>query len=152
MGELMKILKKDITTVESGIIAHGVNCQRAMGSGVALALLNKWALVREQYMTRGKGKQMLGTVDEVKVEPNISVFNCYTQEYFGREGKRYASPAAICVALLEVADIACERKVPMYIPLIGCQLGGLSVEQDLVPILEQIELMYEDLDLNICVL
>lgn len=148
----MKVIKKDITTIESGIIAHGVNCQRAMGSGVALALLNKWALVREQYMTRGKGKSMLGTIDEVEVEPNISVFNCYTQEFFGREGKRYASPAAICVALTKVADIACQRKVPMYIPLIGCQLGGLSVEQDLVPILEQLELMYEDLDLNVCVL
>ena len=43
----MKYIVQDITTVEPpGIIAHGVNCQNIMGSGVAKALFQKWPLVR----------------------------------------------------------------------------------------------------------
>lgn len=45
----MKYIKKDITTVNWGIIAHGVNCRGRMSSGVAAAIRSKWPIVYDKY-------------------------------------------------------------------------------------------------------
>lgn len=37
----MKIINKDITTLKKGILLQQVNCQNAMGSGVAKAIYLK---------------------------------------------------------------------------------------------------------------
>jgi O-acetyl-ADP-ribose deacetylase (regulator of RNase III) len=150
-----KIEHMDITTIETGVIAHGVNCQLAMGSGVAAALFNKWPLVRSQYMLRSQGKGMLGTADAVEVDAdnNITVYNCYTQEYFGPGDRRYANSASIMVSLLEVAN-ECQYQAyprPMYVPLIGCDLGGLDYKKDFLPVLEQLMIIHPTLDLTLCV-
>lgn len=141
----------DITTIESGAIAHGVNCQHAMGSGVAAVLLRKWPLVRSQYMLNGRGKEMLGTADRVDVEDNIAVYNCYTQEYFGPGNHRYANSASIMVALQTVAFDCVATDVPMYVPLIGCDLGGLDYKNDFLPVLNQLTILFPALKLTLCV-
>lgn len=43
----MNIIKKDITTIDEGVILHQVNCQNAMGSGVAKALFSKWPQIKQ---------------------------------------------------------------------------------------------------------
>lgn len=146
-----EIKHMDITTIDSGAIAHGVNCQLAMGSGVAAVLFRKWPLVRSQYMLNGSGKEMLGVADRVEVEDNIAVYNCYTQEYFGPGNKRYANSASIMVALQEVAFDCVATDTPMYVPLIGCDLGGLDYQNDFLPVLNQLMIMYPALNLTLCV-
>ena len=89
----MKIVNTDILTVTSGIIAHGVNCQGAMGSGVAKVLYTKYPEVREVFMQVGKGD--LGSVTIVPVTSELTVVNCYTQEFYGYDGKRYADLEAL---------------------------------------------------------
>lgn len=150
-NQAFKIEYMDITTVTNGFIAHGVNCQLAMGSGVARALFVKWPLVRQQYMLRGQGKGMLGTADRVRVEPEVSVFNCYTQEFCGPGDRRYANSASIMVSLQQVALSAVNNRKPMYVPLVGCDLGGLDYQNDFLPVLEQLMILYPDLDLTLCV-
>ena len=150
-NQAFKIEYMDITTVTNGFIAHGVNCQLAMGSGVARALFMKWPLVRQQYMLRGQGKGMLGTADRVRVEPEVSVFNCYTQEFCGPGDRRYANSASIMVSLQQVALSAVNNRKPMYVPLVGCDLGGLDYQNDFLPVLEQLMILYPDLDLTLCV-
>ncbi len=77
----MNYLNKDITTVEApALILHGVNCQRAMGSGVAKALYSKWPQVKEEYMKFSKEEMCLGKTASVKVDDNLFVINCWTQD------------------------------------------------------------------------
>ena len=119
----MKIVNEDILTVTSGVIAHGVNCQRAMGSGVAKVLYTKYPEVREVYMQGGKGD--LGSVTIVPINSELTIVNCYTQEFYGYDGKRYASPEALkgCMFILS------EMYEEVHLPAIGCGLAGLELKE-----------------------
>lgn len=124
----MDIINQDITTVDVGIVAHGVNCQRVMGSGVALAIRNRWPEVYEAYMNDpyGRGVQLIGRAQIVKVDDLLYVANCYTQVNFGRDGAQYASLDAIRFSLTDVMRVATDKHLPLYLPRIGCGLGGLK--------------------------
>ena len=41
----MKICTGNILSNNSGIIVHGVNCQKVMGSGIALQIKNQYPIV-----------------------------------------------------------------------------------------------------------
>jgi O-acetyl-ADP-ribose deacetylase (regulator of RNase III) len=145
----MIYLDKDITTVEApAIIAHGVNCSNAMGSGVAKAIYMKWPTVKAMY--HKYGSMVVGDVQFVDAEDGLLVANCFTQETYGRDPHmRYASPWAVGEALKAVAAKAIEFGVDeVHIPRIGCGLGGLDWERDVVPVLMEIE---EDALLNFVV-
>jgi O-acetyl-ADP-ribose deacetylase (regulator of RNase III) len=138
----MIIIKQDITTVKGpALIAHGVNCQKAMGSGVARALFEKWPGVRTQYIQHGS--QQLGDVQFVVPEGGEYVIaNCFTQVSYGRDpNMRYANPASILCTLLRTALFArqCLNLDRVHIPRIGCGLGGLDWSQDVEPLIHQIE-------------
>jgi O-acetyl-ADP-ribose deacetylase (regulator of RNase III) len=169
----IEYIKKDITETTVGIIAHGVNCQGAMGSGVALAIMTKWPIIRESYMRIAPGKQNLGNVDFVDVDPfgllpkrydpersasgivdplgrDLVVANCFTQEFYGSGGRKYADPDAVAKCLDNVyayADVFC---LPVVMPQIGCGLAGLYWEADLVPIINQCDERYSRVDTTIC--
>ncbi len=143
----MRYIEKDITTVQApAIIAHGVNCQNAMGSGVARAIYMKWPVVKAEYHAVFRSKHPMfhvsvGDVQFVEVEPTLVVANCFTQNKYGRDGKRYANPEALEKALWQVQDHATFvlgiKKI--HIPRIGAGLGGLDWEDDVEPILHNIE-------------
>jgi len=132
-------VKQDITTVTEGVIAHGVNCQVAMGSGVAKALYEKWPNVRNQFLKRHYyGPKYLGKVDYVK-EGLVTIANCYTQEFYGRKIRIYASPQAVKEALFQVVGNAHVYAVPLHLPRIACGLAGLSWETEVGPMLTTID-------------
>ena len=142
---------KDITTVQGpGVIAHGVNCQNTMGSGVAKALYSKWPTVKTKYH-ESSNLMGLGMVHSIEVEPDLWVSNCFTQEYYGRDGGRYASPDAIEEALEQVIGFVQSRSLPpvIHLPLIGCGLGGLNFETDVEPILQRLE-KKSDVEFVVC--
>lgn len=142
-------VKKDITTVTTGIVAHGCNCLGYMGSGVARAIKHTWpqayskyVLLTRQYPNPSK-KLLLGTVQIVKVGepegfPELYVANCFTQEVCGNDGKVYADINAINESLENVVAYAENYNLPLYLPKIGCGLGGLSWENDVEPLLIEI--------------
>lgn len=147
----MQYIERDITTVERGVIAQGVNCQHAMGSGVALAIMRKWPRVYEAYMANLFGGQMLGTAHLINVgNDDLWIANCYTQEYFGSDGKQYASAEAIHDAFGFVFEHARIYKLPLYLPQIGAGLGGLDWELDVEPIINQYDETFETVDTTIC--
>lgn len=135
----MLYLEKDITTVQApALIAHGVNCADAMGSGVARSIYMKWPTVKAMY--HSEGSMRLGDAQFVEVEDNLIVANCFTQADYGRDGQRYAAPGAIKMALAAAAYEALDRGLKeVYIPRIGCGLGGLDWDEDVVPCLMEIE-------------
>lgn len=125
----------DITSVERGMIVQGVNCQGAMGSGVALALLRKHPKVYDQYMeTFREIRPSIGYTDEVKVSEHLTVANCYTQEFFGGDGKRYADLDAVSDCLSHTFKLCNERDIPIHLPRIASDLGGLSWTYEVYPI------------------
>lgn len=145
----MKYINKDITTVEGpAIILHGVNCQGKMGSGVAKALYEKWPLIKERYLIYPVSNDNLGNIDIIRVEDGIWVVNCFTQVFYGYDGKKYASSEAISKCLNKVAMLA-PHKSKVYAPKIGCGLGGLDWETEVQPILEEFE-KYTGFEVTIC--
>ena len=66
----MKIINKDITTLKKGILIQQVNCQNAMGSGVAKAIYQKWPQVKNEYHKFSQNKKpedLLGEIQEIKI-------------------------------------------------------------------------------------
>ena len=143
--------KQDITTVLCGIIGHGVNCQRKMKSGVALSIRNKWPIVYDEYEKLPGGRSCLGTAQFVEVADNIVVANMFTQEYYGYGGVRYADPHAIEAATIAVIRYSLYLGLPVYLPKIGSDRGGLDWCADVVPVLNSaIQAVDETATINIC--
>jgi len=154
---MLHYANQDVTTVEAGVICHGVNCQGKMGSGVAKAIRAKWPSVYEAFLKMGSGADLLGEVDLVGVNNDGSLFvaNCYTQVSYGSDGRRYADPEAIRQALTSVAVFADMRwmvgnPLHVYLPEIGAGLGGLDWDTEVKPIVEKIASNWPNVEFTVC--
>lgn len=140
--------KGDITTAQNGYIFHGVNCQSKMGSGVALAISNKWPEVKEEYhrvndpfVKENRQDELLGSYQVVSgVEHGLSVVNAFTQYTCGH-GRRFASSMAIEWSLRHFAKRLSGMHIPdeqkrIHLPKIGGELGGLDFEKEVIPCIE----------------
>lgn len=149
----MKLINKDITTIELGVIAHGVNCRYKMGSGVALAIRKKFPKAYKQYMENVGGVDLLNTADIVQINDDLFVANCYTQTNYGYDkGVVYADIRAIYKSLMKISEFCVEKNLPLYMPKIGCGLGGLSWdgENGVKRIVEEIERKKPGISITIC--
>lgn len=151
---MIKYEKLDVTTVTSGIVGHGVNCQAKMGSGVALAIRNKFKKVYHEYVDLCESyedrSELLGICQIVDVDDALYIGNCFTQEFYGNDGKPYADTTAIEESLSGLICFGEIKQLPVYIPKIGCGLGGLSWETDVLPIVEKLLEEYPKVDITIC--
>ena len=157
---MIKIIKKDVTTVTKGIVAHGCNAISVMGGGVALAIARKWPTVYEQYKvylsTYGKNfHKALGNTHLAVVAnaDDLYVANCITQVYtgFDKDGNPPADPSAIESALRETIIHCNTRNLDLYTPQIGCGLGGLDWTTEVKPIYEKLaEDLHPDLHWYVC--
>jgi O-acetyl-ADP-ribose deacetylase (regulator of RNase III) len=145
----MKYIKKDITTVDSGIVVQGVNCQGVMGSGVAGAIRRKWPKAYESYMdkfhqTRTSNSDLLGTVDFalITTSPTLYVANIFSQKFYGSDGQTYANPISILQGMTRVFQFAEAHDLPIHSVKIGSGLGGLDWKNDVEPIFRQLECAY----------
>lgn len=143
----------DITSVEDGMIIQGVNCQGAMGSGVARAILNVYPQVYSQYMSTFRTvRPGVGYVDYVLVSDNVVVANCYTQEYFGGDGKRYADLDAVVKCLEQTFEKCSEFDIPLHTPRIASDLGGLSWTYEVYPEIVKMAKQYPYVPVKIWIL
>jgi O-acetyl-ADP-ribose deacetylase (regulator of RNase III) len=153
---MITYLTKDITTVERGIIAHGCNCRGVMGSGVALAIRNKWPIVYDRYHKlfeeyKNVRMKLLGYVQLVDLtngDETLLVANVHTQLNYGRDNLVYADIDAVKHGLSRVISDAAGLSLPLYLPRIGCGLGGLDWDTQVGPILEQLN--REDVEIYVC--
>lgn len=147
---MINYIQGDITTVTKGLIGHGVNAQGVMGSGVALAIRNKWPMVYDYYKSLSKQQMKLGTVQIVDINDEIKIANIFSQEFFGSDGIKYASADAIKIGLQYCFEYCFLFDIDVFsLPKIGCGLGGLIWEEDVLPILEELHLKYNDININI---
>ena len=126
-------IKGDVRDTDCKLIAHGVNCQGVMGSGVARALFEKWPRVKDMYhdyfneFNAGpNGENFLGSIDVFPVGDNgMYVANCFTQQYYGGGDRQYVDYQAVleCMeGLRQVCDDFGLTEIAM--PKIGCGLAG----------------------------
>jgi O-acetyl-ADP-ribose deacetylase (regulator of RNase III) len=126
---ITKYIIGDITETELKYIAHGVNCQNKMGSGVAKALYEKFPQIKPSYHNRymrliGEGKdpnELLGIISAVYSQDKI-IFNMFTQLNYGYDGKKYVNYASIVTCFNNLVKSGI--KEPIAIPKIGCGLAG----------------------------
>ena len=154
---MIKYETRDITRVTKGIIAQGVNCQGVMGSGVAKALRNTFGEVvyntyEFQCTSIQNKRDLLGEVNICSVNKDLVIANCFTQEYYGRGKKKYADVVAIEDALETVFSIAKTTEVPIYLPKIGCGLGGLNWNEEVLPILNKLICTSPSISVTVCTL
>lgn len=153
---MLNMIQKDLTTIDKGIICHGVNNAKngVMGAGVALALRQKYPQIFDNYSKLCRGsdderKALLGRVDFVVINPNLIIANCFSQTL----GDIYppARPDAIDKSLSLVFKLASECNFSVYLPKIGAGLGGLDWNKDVEPIVKNLSTLYSTVDTYICV-
>lgn len=118
----------DILDATEDIICQQVNCQNAMGSGVAKAIYTRWPDVKKsyhRYCRRFKDPQnLLGQVQFVNVEPNKQVANIFGQLEFGRNRyKKYTDYAALTNAFNRIR-LECGGKSLAFPYGFGCGLAN----------------------------
>lgn len=114
----------------SNIVVHGCNLQGVWGSGVAKQMKEKFPVAFEKYQYDLKKIQFgskLGNVSwyETETLDNSIIASAFTQEWYGKDGKRYVSYDAIDKCFTEIFAEAKARKCQVHIPnMIGAGLGG----------------------------
>lgn len=145
-------IQKDITTVEEGVVLHGCNCSGGFGSGVAGAIRKKWPDVYETFKENGTGKHLLGCTDFIMRSNRraLVIANGYTQLNYGNDGERYADIGAVEKCTLAAVEYADAFDLPLYMPKIGCGLGGLSWDDEVKPIVENASSEFPKVNIFVC--
>lgn len=121
--------KGDLFTTDINILVHGANDCGIMGSGIALPIKNKFPEAYNEYrdifLTEG-----LEGGSIIPVETNEkTIINAITQNFYGRDGKRYAKYDWIADCFHRINKYAANRgEQYVAMPQIGAGLGGGSWE------------------------
>lgn len=90
---MVQIQKADLLEAK-GLLLHGCNAQGVMGSGVAKLIKQRWPQAFEEYAAFCRSttlQQRLGQVVFTNTNQDVVVGNCITQEFYGKDGAKYAS-------------------------------------------------------------
>lgn len=120
----MKVINKDITTIDEGIIIHQANNKRVMGAGVAKAIITKYPQHKQDYL---KASMALSNLIYTKVSDYIGVIAMVTQDGYGRDkGKIYTDYEAFKRALVKINKFHNQYpNIDLYMPYgIGCGLAN----------------------------
>ena len=128
--QMIQIVDGNLLDATEIFICHQVNCQGAMGSGVAKALYTKWPILRKEYMKYCSGKspeELFGDIQFIKVDPTKVIVNLFTQLNYRRKndipGRVYTDYRAFdhCIKSLAERELhGCNLAMPYKI---GCGLA-----------------------------
>lgn len=139
--ELAAYLKEQTSMfgVCKGIICQQVNCQDAMGAGLAKEIMDKYPIVSNKYhesFTKNSKESLFGKIDVIPIGEDFYVANIYSQFNYGNPkftGRIYTDAEK----LVKAVDALCKKypNLPIYLPRsaskeigdsdgIGCGLGG----------------------------
>lgn len=117
---------------DAEVICHQVNCQGAMGSGVAKQIRIRWPNVYDKYKeyvnSIGNKNNILGHVQFVQVSEGKRVCNMFSQLNYGYAGERYTSYDAFYTCLEEMARVLPKNSTIAFPYGIGCCRGGANWE------------------------
>jgi O-acetyl-ADP-ribose deacetylase (regulator of RNase III) len=121
---MIEYIKGDLFTTDCKYIAHGVNCQGVMGAGVAKIVKERFPKAFRTYYnhcsTQDFQSSLLGNVCISPKENDKVILNCFTQDFYGRNGSYVSYDALVnCFDAISFADIS-----ELAMPKIGAGLGG----------------------------
>lgn len=161
---MIEYIVHNLINTERGVVAHGCNCQGVMGSGVAKDIRAKWPHVYQKYnqlvtasvTPQHPTSELLGRVQLIGIdqgelaEPNsLFVANIFTQDRYGYDGGRYADLAAVKRGLNTTIEFCKGLELPLFMPKIGCGLGGLDWESEVLPIVQSLHDQHQ-VDVYVC--
>jgi len=128
----MKLIKKDILTVENGIICQQVNCQGAFGAGLAKQIRNKWPKVYEEYIIICKNNlpdfTLLGQYFVTDISLDLKVCSIFGQLNYGTKERQtdYAALVRVFDHMKSNKSITNNiNKGNLYFPyMFSCGLAG----------------------------
>ncbi len=92
----------DLLKHDAFMIGHQVNCQKVMGSGIALQIKEQYPDCYKQYMEFGEaGPNRLGKVCFWN-GPDKIIANMHAQLYYGYDGKKYTSYDALWDCFIKI--------------------------------------------------
>lgn len=139
----LKFVLGDITKSDANYICHQVNCQGAMGSGVAKAIKDKWPVVYTDYRRfYESNKPLLNEIQIVAVSTEQSVINMFAQEYYGYDRNQYTSYDAFWKCLNKIKNTVPKGSKIAFPSKIGCCRGGANWKVILTMISEVLESEY----------
>ena len=139
----LKFVLGDITKSDANYICHQVNCQGAMGSGVAKAIKDKWPVVYTDYRRfYESNKSLLNEIQIVAVSTEQSVINMFAQEYYGYDRNQYTSYDAFWKCLNKIKNTVPKGSKIAFPSKIGCCRGGANWQAILTMISEVLESDY----------
>ncbi len=117
----------DLLGVTEGVIVHGCNAQGVMGSGVALAIKNKYPDAYTAYKAfEQKHGLYLASVSIRRVDTKLHIANAITQEFYGSDSHiQYVSYGAVHLAF-EKLHKHFPISTPFHFPRIGAGRGNGS--------------------------
>ena len=142
----------DMFTTDAYVIGHGVNTYGVMGAGVAAVVREKFPAVydfyREQFQ---RGEARPGSANGyLTVWPGtqrgVWVFNLATQDLPGA----HARASWIAESLRWMLQRSYEMGVSkVALPRLGCGIGGLNWQADVLPVFKVMALAYPDQDIEV---
>ena len=145
---MVTVVKGNLLDATETIIAHQVNCQKKMNSGVAKAIREKWPVVFDEYQ---KTTPQLGFVDYIYADRHC-IANMYSQNNYGYDGKQYTNYDAfrqcckdivyMCIDLSQLTDSKCSVAMPYKI---ASDRGGADWDKIMDILLEE----FTDIDLTL---
>jgi O-acetyl-ADP-ribose deacetylase (regulator of RNase III) len=108
------------------LIAHGCNRQGKMASGFAGIIKKLYPFCYTAYMQEHNDFGLVGgdVVFATSEDSKVVVANCITQDFYGRDGKKYVEYDWVVDAMSKVATYAKQANAPVIFPFIGGGLAG----------------------------
>lgn len=160
----VKIIDGDLFTTKARIIAHQVNCQGVMGSGVAKQIRQRNPQMFLNYArhcaaAKRTGWSPLGTnlilhtdADADSYVPGTMVYTgqyiciMFAQNMYGYDGRRYTNIDALRSCFTKLAQYAREDGLTVAMPYkVGCVRGGANWEV----VYKMIEEIFRDVNVEL---
>lgn len=143
---MIKVVNGSLLDATEDILCHQVNCQGVMGSGVALALKNKYGHLYPSYRsfwriaTKNRATSaLLGRVYYVACEDNHIIANIFGQDTYGRDDIIYTDYMALEAAFISLKEYALEKNLSIAMPYkIGCGLANGDWDNKVYPMIERV--------------
>lgn len=131
--EMIKIVKGDLLKAKEHIIAHQVNAQGKMGSGVAEQVRKVYPVAYEKYKElveqtveqNGNSEALMGEIQGIRIGFERYVVNMFGQYNYGYDGGVYTNTESLYKCFKRIRAIAEKNHLSVAMPyMIGCYRGG----------------------------